>query len=117
MNKILLLTLFIYLNSCAGPQDGVLSSFLMGGALLVIVIISFIIHFIIDAFKSEGGLFNEKKQKKKNQYESLEVFFKKTREAEERAALKPFDPKTMNYQTWADRRASALAKKKRKKNK
>ena len=117
MKKILSLTLFIYLNSCAGPQDGVLSSFLMGGALLGIVIISFIIYFIIDAFKSEGGSFNKKKTKKKDQFESLEVFFKKAREAEEKTALKPFDPKTMNYQIWADRRASALAKKKRKKNK
>ena len=44
MKKLLLIIFIILsLNGCSGPQDGVLSSLLMGGVFLAIFIISIVI--------------------------------------------------------------------------
>jgi len=46
-----ILDLGFLLGGCAGPQDGVLSSLLMGGMILAIIIISVVIHYIIKVSK------------------------------------------------------------------
>jgi len=63
-----ILVLGFLLGGCAGPQDGVLSSLLMGGMILAIIIISVVIHYIIKVSKILVGITPEierKRDKKK----------------------------------------------------
>tara|TARA_B100000787_G_C15930431_1_gene180529 strand:+ start:72 stop:488 length:417 start_codon:yes stop_codon:yes gene_type:complete len=108
IKKSLVLVVLSFLSGCSERQDGVLSSLVMGGALLAMIIISSLIHFVIDAFKSEG--FNNKKKKIKS--DSLAEHFRSARKIEEKEAMKPWNPETMNYQIWADRRATVENRKK-----
>lgn len=66
--KKLLLIIFIILsfNGCAGPQDGVLSSLLMGGVFLAIFIISIVVHYSIKAAKSIVGITPDVEKKNQN---------------------------------------------------
>ena len=52
------------LGGCAGPQDGVLSSLLMGGVILVIIIISAVTHYIIKGTKILVGITPEVERKR-----------------------------------------------------
>ena len=79
MKKLLGVIVFIIIPSgCAGPQDGVLSSLLMVGVVLAIMIISAIVLYTIKATKLLVGITpdvekkNEKKQAKKNRKKHLE---------------------------------------------
>ena len=51
-------------GGCAGPQDGVLSSLLMGGMILAIIIISVVIHYIIKVSKILVGITPEVERKR-----------------------------------------------------
>ena len=65
MKKLLgIIVLGLLLSGCAGPQDGVLSSLLMGGVILVIIIISVFIHYIIKASKILVGITPEVERKR-----------------------------------------------------
>tara|TARA_A100001015_G_C14444466_1_gene501735 strand:+ start:94 stop:465 length:372 start_codon:yes stop_codon:yes gene_type:complete len=105
-----------FLNSCSGPQDGVLASLITLGAYLSIFFISATIHFIIGIFKSKEPV-NNKKKNKKRKNPSLVEQLKKDREFEEQEALKPYNPETMNWQTYLDRKVSAEMKIENKKKK
>ncbi|MDC3101586.1 hypothetical protein OA407_02745 [Candidatus Pelagibacter sp.] len=66
MNKLLFaVTIILAMSGCSGPQDGVLSSLLMGGVFLAIFIISTVIHYLIKGAKSLVGITPE--AEKKNQ--------------------------------------------------
>ena len=65
MKKIIGIIIFsLLLGGCAGPQDGVLSSLLMGGVILVIIIISAVIHYIIKGAKILVGITPEVERKR-----------------------------------------------------
>jgi hypothetical protein len=65
MKKLLgIIVLGFLLSGCAGPQDGVLSSLLMGGVFLLIIIISVFIHYIIKASKILVGITPEVERKR-----------------------------------------------------
>ena len=59
-----ILVLGLLLGGCAGPQDGVLSSLLMGGMILAIIIISVIIHYMIKVSKILVGITPEVERKR-----------------------------------------------------
>ena len=62
--KPLLIILFVLLTSgCSGPQDGVLSSLLMGGTILVIIIFSAIVHYTIKGAKLLVGITPEREKR------------------------------------------------------
>ena len=74
--KPLLIILFVLLTSgCSGPQDGVLSSLLMGGTILVIIIFSAIVHYTIKGSKLLVGITPE--QEKRNEKKKLKEARKK----------------------------------------
>ena len=65
MKKLLsILILILSLNGCAVSQDGVLSSLLMGGVILVIIIISTVIHYINKGTKILVGITPELERKR-----------------------------------------------------
>jgi len=59
-----ILVLGFLLGGCAGPQDGVLSSLLMGGMILAIIIISVVIHYMIKVSKILVGITPEVERKR-----------------------------------------------------
>tara|TARA_B100000965_G_scaffold349375_1_gene322504 strand:+ start:87 stop:509 length:423 start_codon:yes stop_codon:yes gene_type:complete len=78
--KVILLIhiLFLLLSGCSGPQDGVLSSLLMGGVLLIIVFVSVIVHYIIKGSKFLIGITPdmEKRSEKKKLKEARKKYLK-----------------------------------------
>jgi len=79
MKKFLSILIFSFLlGGCAGPQDGVLSSLLMGGVLLVITIIPVVIHYIIKGTKILVGITPEveRKRERKKSNEARKNYLK-----------------------------------------
>ena len=68
-------------------------------------------------YSNQKNLLIIKKKNKKRKNPSLVEQLKKDREFEEQEALKPYNPETMNWQTYLDRKVSAEMKIENKKKK
>lgn len=67
--KLSILLISFLLGGCSGPQDGVLSSLLMGAVLLLIFLISVFFHYAIKGAKLLVGITpSEERREEKNKF-------------------------------------------------